>query len=167
MPETEPLYSGAQPDNAGELFGSGLTTSEVLKRIRKRLLDLTSRNRLLNFRWSKGRVLRVINTVPDNLYYQLLDDKKLPFKYIPDPPREKYEKEGEILRKPEVKRYAESLGINTSYELPTTSMERCAYIQTLPNPEDLERVLNCGCPYKGEDGALYFRETRVSKLMFM
>ena len=141
MPETEPLYSGAQPDNAGELFGSGLTTSEVLKRIRKRLLDLTRRNRLLNFRWSKGRVLRVIDTVPDNLYSQLLDDKKLTFTYVPDPPIVNYEIEGETRRKPDVKKYAESLGINTSYELPNTFPGQAAEIQTLYYPEDLERIL--------------------------
>lgn len=142
MPETEPLTNGAaQPNRSEELFGSDLTISEVLKRIRKRLLDLTSRNRLLNFRWSKGRVLRIIETVPDDLYLKLLDDKKLTFSYIPDPSREEYEREGETVQKPDVKRYAESLGINTSYELPSTSTQEYASIQTLHYPEDLERIL--------------------------
>ncbi len=60
---------------------------------------------------------------------------------MPDPPIVNYEIEGETRRKPDVKRYAESLGINTSYELPNTSPGQAAEIQTLYYPEDLERIL--------------------------
>lgn len=144
MSETEPASDeSAQSGKSSDLFGGGFTTSEALKRIRKRLLHLTSRNRLLNFRWSKGRVLRVIDTVPDDLYRQLvIDGKTLTFTPVPDPPQSDYEQDGPVSRKPDVKKYAESLGININYELTTVPAKACKHVQSLHYPEDLERLLH-------------------------
>lgn len=40
---------------AGELFSGKLGVEEALTKLRTRLLDLTMRNRLLNYRHPKGR----------------------------------------------------------------------------------------------------------------
>lgn len=40
---------------------------ESLEQIRNRLLDLTARNRLLNFSHGKGGYIRIIDELPDQL----------------------------------------------------------------------------------------------------
>lgn len=65
-----------------------------LDRLRLKLLDLTNRNRLLNFKFSERskRFVRIVDEVPDQLYQQLTDERtpttKLYFVGLPNPPDE-------------------------------------------------------------------------------
>ena len=121
---------------------------EGLKKIRMRLLDLTSRNRLLNFRHTKKSSLRVIDELPEVLFNQLMDGQSLTFKAVPEPKPEDYiqepqngpsdkEESDPLLfevdeihdhkanenfrkRKPTVKEYAQKIGISTDYDLPSS-----------------------------------------------
>ena len=54
---------------------------DALQSIRNRLLDLTARNRLLNFRHGKTGFIRVIDEMPDQLAQEILDGHE--FTYIP------------------------------------------------------------------------------------
>ena len=63
-------------------FPSG-STKEGLERIRKRLLDLTKRNPLLNYRHPKRSCIRVVNVSMDQVFGGLLEEHKLPFEPIP------------------------------------------------------------------------------------
>lgn len=114
-----------------------------LERMRRRLLDLTNRNRLLNFRHTKRSSLRVVDEVPDQLFELLIDGKELLFRPVPEPLRRDWipvdidEQEadqapepdepaelplyGSRLRKPKPHEYAERLGIATSFDLPSAS----------------------------------------------
>lgn len=61
---------------------------------------------------------------------------------VPDPAMHEYVNNSGVLRKPEVKTFAESRGINTTYELPgSTRKGYCSHFQTLQYPEDLEALL--------------------------
>ncbi len=104
--------------------------SQILNRLRSQLLDLTARNRLVNFKYTR-RSLRFANTSIDNAYKSLEDDKKLKLQYIPLPPEEE--------DYPSSKEYATHLGLSTVYELQesTKSIEE---LQTLLYPKDLERT---------------------------
>ena len=62
---------------ADDLFGGNFSTADALLRIRKRLLDLTTKNRLLSFRWTRGRVVRVVHAGVDDLYSKLKDGDAL------------------------------------------------------------------------------------------
>jgi hypothetical protein len=53
---------------ADDLFGGTFSTADALFSLRRRLLDLTTRNRQLSFRWTRGRVVRVVDTGLDDLY---------------------------------------------------------------------------------------------------
>ena len=53
------------------------STEEGLERIRTRLLDLTNRNRLLNFRHTSASSLRVVNADLNEAFRRLLDGAKL------------------------------------------------------------------------------------------
>ena len=69
---------------------------EGIARLRLKLLDLTNRNRLLNFKFpeSSRKFVRVIDALPDALYERLTDDSprngKLYFTALPQPPPDLY-----------------------------------------------------------------------------
>ena len=65
----------------GELFSGGLTTSQAIEKLRTRLLDLSARNGLLNFRHPKGRCLQFVDDPNLNLVFERLygETKGVPF----------------------------------------------------------------------------------------
>lgn len=126
---------------ADDLFGGNVSTADALFRIRRRLLDLTTRNRLLSFRWTRGRVVRVVHAGFDDLYGHLKDGNALLFRPVPEPRREDYETVASGRRKPEAAEFAERQGIDTSHELLPRREETLRHIHTLLYSEDLERVL--------------------------
>lgn len=126
----------------GEIFSGGITVGEAIERLRTRLLDLSARNRLLNYRHPKGRCVQIADEPSMNLVFDRLyvDGKGVPFKYVPEPPPDTYEG-----KRPEARLYAPRLGISTSFEFspnPAGSNGRRLHgIQTLLYPADLERQL--------------------------
>ena len=101
--------------------------AEALNRMRSRLLDLSGRNRLLNFRHPRRTSLRVIDELPDQLWEPLLDGKSFRFIAIPKPSKQALpalrmasvdEGESESEQTITPVEVAKSLGISTSYEMP-------------------------------------------------
>jgi Protein of unknown function (DUF4011) len=97
-----------QPASISADFLTG-STEIGLDRIRTRLLDLTNRNRLLNFRHSNASSLRVVNVPIDPVFRKLRDNEKLSFMPVPEPA---YGSDA-----PSAKEYAEEIGWNTSFDL--------------------------------------------------
>lgn len=126
----------------GEIFSGGITVAEAIERLRTRLLDLTARNRLLNYRHPKGRCIQIVDGTSINLVFDRLygDGKGVPFKYVPEPNPNTYEG-----KRPEAKIHAARLGISTSYEfapnIEGSHGHRLYGIQTLLYPAELERQL--------------------------
>lgn len=133
----------ASPNNAAaaqQLANDALLP--VFERLRTRLLDLTLRNRLLNFRHTNRATLRAVDELPDALWTRLRDGDELVFVPVPEPPRDPEERR----RGPSAEEHARSLGIATSYELPVPADEpkrshSDKHIQTLLYPSDLETTL--------------------------
>lgn len=135
------------------------TTLEVLRGLRKRLLDLTARNRLLNFRHTKTTALRIIDELPNQLVETLLQEQEMRFLPIPEPDRERLVQFGYLeidpdsgqerpLRKdPTAEEWAKLIGLATSYEVPRSSADHTEdkhsdrAIQTLLFPHALEKRL--------------------------
>lgn len=127
--------------------------------MRRKLLDLTSRNRLLNFPIDqKGSSLRIFNELPDQLYQTLLTEKGMQFAAVPDPRYRELlnhgyltvEEDGSEKRlkpDPSAREWARVLGIDNSYDLPLpdkehTSPEHCDNdIQALLFPQEMEARL--------------------------
>lgn len=126
----------------GEIFSGGITTAQAIEKLRTRLLDLSGRNGLLNFRHPKGRCLQFVDSPNLNLVFERLYDetKSIPVKPIPEPGILEYEG-----KKPEAKLYAETLGFDTSAEFESDGesarARRLHGIQTLLYPPDLEKQL--------------------------
>ena len=135
------------------------TASNALKNLRMRLLDLTARNSLINFRHSKGKSLRLINEFPNQLVEVLLSEKEVRFLPIPEPKEKELIAEGFLkfdkvskqtvrLRKnPTAKEWAKHLGFSTDFDVPelysNDDLNKYSYktIQTLLYPFELEARL--------------------------
>lgn len=132
---------------------------ESLEKLRSRLLDLSARNRLLNFSHARSkRFARIVDELPDHLFETLTADQLMRFAPIPEPTERqliehgylKYdEKTGsvsELKKPPTAETWAQILGIETSYELPTgtdspSDKHADDAIQTLYYPTELESRL--------------------------
>lgn len=102
---------------------------DSLEAIRKRLLDLTSRNSLLNYRHPKSSCVRLVDELPDQIYQVLQENKK--FTFIPTPePTEKglidaefikidvEKKQKVVVEYPSAEKWAKHIDIATAYDLP-------------------------------------------------
>ncbi|MEK7993752.1 MAG: DUF4011 domain-containing protein [Planctomycetota bacterium] len=132
-----------QPLPEREEFPRG-DTAAGLERLRKRLLDLTPRNRLLHFRHPRASSLRIVDELPNVIFQRLVTGHKLAFKPVPDSPLGEYLPGG---TKPEVKDYATKLGIATSFDLPqpgpaavATTAHHDRFLQTLHYSSDLDTL---------------------------
>lgn len=132
---------------------------QALENLRQRLLDVTTRNRLINFRHTRKGCLRVIDELPDQLVETLLDETEMRFEPVPEPNRKQLldqeyigtdETTGQEYRKkehPTAEEWAKRCGLNTSYEAPyprtATPNDRHTdtAIQTLLYPHELEARL--------------------------
>ena len=142
MAEASPYQSEDAASLAGELFGGKLTIEEALQRLRTRLLDLSMRNRLLNYRHPKGRTVQFVNEPDlDLLFDRLEEGKAVSLAYVADPPVSRYDQG----KKPDARTYAVELGINTSVEFEGLSaksaFKRLPAIQVIQYPADLEKFL--------------------------
>ncbi|RLA39818.1 MAG: AAA family ATPase, partial [Gammaproteobacteria bacterium] len=141
---------------------SGIEQSAALRalgNLRLRLLDLTARNRLINFRHSKRGSLRIIDELPNQLVETLLDETEMRFLAIPEPTEKELIEEGYLefdedsqqlvsLRKnPTAEEWAKRLNFATNYEVPEPSHEGPSSkhtdtaIQTLLYPHEMEANL--------------------------
>ena len=139
QPKEESALGASSVPPASEIFSGTLGVKESLNRLRSRLLDLSARNRLLNFKHTKSKSLQFVG-VPnlDGQFDRLLDGKAVTLAPVP---RAKPVPGGTKL---EALEQARALGIATSADLPAATPEvapgrRGHQLQTLLFPEDLER----------------------------
>ena len=134
-------YEANDPNKMiSEIFSSGMTKVEAIEKLRTRLLDLTSRNRLLNYKHPRGRCIQVINNANLNLVYERVygDQKAVLLKYVPEPDPDTYEG-----KRPDVKIIATKLGFQTSYVFDPygSGGSRLSGLQTLNYPAELEKQI--------------------------
>jgi hypothetical protein len=114
-PDTTP----AAPLSAEFLAGG---TAAGLEKIRARLLDLTNRNRLLNFRHTRASSMRIVDVDPNVVFARLLNGEEMSLRPVPEPPVDEPETDGfddenAVASKPLAADHADSRGWNTSYDL--------------------------------------------------
>jgi len=114
---------------------------EALGKMRLRLLDLTSRNRLLNFKHSPGKSLQFVGSSLDGVFCRLSGNQGavVEVKPVPEPLRNLWIRtdDGRLVR-PEVKEHAKHIGIDTSYDISGRGGEGDA-VCALYYPDDLAR----------------------------
>lgn len=103
-------------------------TEAGLEKIRTRLLDLTNRNKLLNFRHSTASTMRVVNVDLDAVFRRLIEGEKLSFLPVPEPTGELVEFMEEETRKTKLVKptaidFANEIGWEVGYDLDEPSEE--------------------------------------------
>jgi very-short-patch-repair endonuclease len=130
-PATRHSQSAAPKLSPEFLAGS---TEAGLDKIRTRLLDLTNRNRLLNFRHAVTSSIRVAETDPDTIFKALLDGQKLTFVPVPEP-EGYFESDGEegpaTRSKPPAAEHAKSLAWPNSHKMGSAELPVLLYVQEL------------------------------------
>jgi hypothetical protein len=126
-----------------ELFSGAFDITDALQKLRLRLLDLTARNRLLNFKPTAGKSQQFVQGSLTSCYQKLIDssDRRIPIHPIPEPKRTEFvEKLGKLMR-PDIREYAKGLGISTTFDLsekPRGEKELVG-LRALAYPDELER----------------------------
>jgi hypothetical protein len=126
----------------GQLFSGAMSTADAIERLRTRLLDLTARNPLLNYKHPKNKCIQFIDGPFIDLVFNRLyeETRQISINYIPEPSPIEYEG-----KKPEVKVYAETIGINIETEFEPNNYDFTGHqlngLQALYYPEDLEKQL--------------------------
>ena len=69
--------NGQEPEEANSIQFA----FDSLESVRKKLLDLTGRNQLLNYKHPKSSCVRIIDELPDQIYAELQSGKT--FTFIP------------------------------------------------------------------------------------
>jgi len=108
--------------NTESLFSGNISIAQGLGQLRTRLLDLTGRNRLLNFRHTAGRSLQFVSANPAAIFQRLVvasGSQKVLIAPVPDPAPELWNEKNGRLAPPDAREHASFLGINTTFELPT------------------------------------------------
>ena len=117
-------------------IGTGLNTDDGLAKLRTRLLDLTNRNRLLNFRHSPASSLRVVDIDGDSVFERLLEGEKLELKAVPvyggGNSRQPIDEGSMLPSKLSAADYAKQLGWRTDYDLSRSSETPLHDIHELP-----------------------------------
>jgi very-short-patch-repair endonuclease len=126
--ENSPTSNGKQSPAANDARPEPIagTAEEGLDRIRKRLLDLTKRNPLLNYHHPKRSCIRIVNVEMDQVFEDLLGNTaesqtqhKLRFQAVPRSPKDEPpdSAEGKVVHQRDVLEDAKKSGWSTSYDL--------------------------------------------------
>ena len=132
---------------------------DSLEAVRKKLLDLSGRNTLLNYKHPKASCVRLIDELPDQIFEVLILGKAFTFIPVPEPVERELIDAGYIevdpdskkkteLKYPSAEQWAKHIGLDTRYDLPepessTSSVEKHhdTNLQTLLYSSELEARL--------------------------
>ena len=100
------------------LFSGKVPIEFALNELRLRLLDMTGRNRLVNFKHSPGKSLQFVHSTIDGTFKRLTEqNNRVAITPLPELDRSEWVQKNGRLARPEPKDWATRLGISTSYSL--------------------------------------------------
>lgn len=104
-------------------FRAGLPIQEALTQLRLRLLDLTGRNRLVNFKHGPGKTIQFVDSDFNSTFERLAGEvsKGVVLDFVPEPNRAEWESKNGRSTRPDARSYALRLGQSTSYDLSSPS----------------------------------------------
>ncbi len=113
-PETE---DAVQTEPSG-LFSGKVPIEVALNELRLRLLDMTGRNRLVNFKHSPGKSLQFVHSTIDGVFTRLTDqNNRVAITPLPEPDRSEWVQKNGRMARPDPKEWAGRLGVSTGYAL--------------------------------------------------
>ena len=126
-----------------------MPTSELnaaLKQLRERLLDLTGRNRLINFKNTAGKSMQFVQGTPAILYSTLVESagrNAIKIEGLPEPTRNQWIEQNGRLQRPDPREWASKKSIPLSFDIsePDEDEEGESFLRALLYNEDLAKHL--------------------------
>lgn len=142
-----------------------LTTA--LDQLRLKLLDLTGRNRLINFKHAPGKSLQFVEGHPSAIYQKLVEASNKPSISIlglPEPARKDWVDRNGRLQRPEPRDWAKSVGVSTGYDISGAGEESDeSNVRALMYPDDLAKH----CRKIEREATLAIEETGANMLFLV
>ncbi len=118
-----------------------MTSMEALAQLRLKLLDLTGRNRLINYKATIGKSLQFVEGNPVSVYDKLVESSgKISLIGLPVPAQGDWVERNGRLQMPDPLEWARLKGISTSQDLsPSSSRRFDSNVRALKYPEELAK----------------------------
>lgn len=102
------------------MSNSASSLTSALEQLRLKLLDLTGRNRLINFKHTAGKSLQFVEGHPDAIYQKLVEANNkanISVLGLPEPARRDWIERNGRLQRPDPREWAKSAGVSTGYDI--------------------------------------------------
>lgn len=141
--------------------------NNILRQLRLKLLDLTGRNRLINYKHSIGKSLQFVEGDPATIYQKLVEANNRPLIFVhglPEPGRIEWVERNGRLSRPDPRDWARQQGISTSYDLiPPENGLGHSHVRALLYPDDLAKH----CRKIERESVLAIEETGANMLFLV
>ena len=141
--------------------------TSALEQLRLKLLDLTGRNRLINFKHTAGKSLQFVEGHPSAIYQKLVEANNkasISVLGLPEPARGDWVERNGRQQRPEPRDWAKSEGISTTYDISGAGKDSDASnVRALMYPEDLAKH----CRKIEREATLAIEETGANMLFLV
>lgn len=141
--------------------------TSALEQLRLKLLDLTGRNRLINFKHTAGKSLQFVEGHPAAIYQKLVEANNkanINVLGLPEPARRDWVERNGRLQRPEPRDWARSVGVSTGYDISGAGEESDeSNVRALMYPDDLAKH----CRKIEREATLAIEETGANMLFLV
>lgn len=141
--------------------------TSALEQLRLKLLDLTGRNRLINFKHTAGKSLQFVEGHPAAIYQKLVEANNkanISVLGLPEPARRDWVERNGRLQRPEPRDWAKSVGVSTGYDISGAGEESDeSNVRALMYPDDLAKH----CRKIEREATLAIEETGANMLFLV
>ncbi len=141
--------------------------TSALEQLRLKLLDLTGRNRLINFKHTVGKSLQFVEGHPAAIYQKLVEANNkatISVLGLPEPARRDWVDRNGRLQRPEPREWAKSVGVSTGYDISGEGEDsEESNVRSLMYPDDLAKH----CRKIEREATLAIEETGANMLFLV
>lgn len=149
------------------MVDSSSPLTSALEQLRLKLLDLTGRNRLINFKHTPGKSLQFVEGHPAAIYRKLVEANNktnINVLGLPEPARRDWVDRNGRLQRPDPREWARSAGVSTGYDIPGAGEESNeSNVRALMYPDDLAKH----CRKIEREATLAIEETGANMLFLV
>ena len=124
------------------MSSSASILTSALEQLRLKLLDLTGRNRLINFKYTAGKSLQFVEGHPAAIHQKLVETSNTVINVLglPEPARRDWVERNGRLQRPEPREWAKTIGVPTGYDISGEGEEsEESNVRVLMYPDDLAK----------------------------
>ena len=141
--------------------------TSALEQLRLKLLDLTGRNRLINFKHTAGKSLQFVEGHPSAIYQKLVEANNkanISVLGLPEPARRDWVERNGRVQRPEPRDWAKSAGVSTGYDISGEGKDSDeSNVRALMYPDDLAKH----CRKIEREATLAIEETGANMLFLV